>query len=230
MNTPAFQLWPTMRRVERVAWNALVRCMKAKKLKAIPLPVPVEEWIEGPLGIQFSISDLSHLGLNALGAARPRDREIQVSQTLVGQDARFRFTAAHELGHVLLHEKIASDFRDLQDADYFERRIEREADRFAAAFLMPIPSLCAEFAAAAQNLWSDPQSLLSAVARGDPPAQNTLRSIVLPHLTERFGVSLTAALRRFSDVQLPSGEPALTFETGLAFLAREDIGEAVRRK
>lgn len=44
---------------------------------------------------------------------------------------RHRFTAAHELGHLLLH-------RDAQPGDV---RHEREADQFAAEFLMPAASI-----------------------------------------------------------------------------------------
>lgn len=44
---------------------------------------------------------------------------------------RHRFTAAHELGHLLLH-------RDAQPGDV---RHEREADQFAAEFLMPTSSI-----------------------------------------------------------------------------------------
>ena len=163
MNTPALQFWPVMRRVERVAWSAILKCVRSHKLEQLPLPIPVEPWIEGPLGVKLSVADLSDLGPNVLGRAKPRDREIEISQTLVDQDARFRFTAAHELGHVLLHGKVAADFRDDTDADFMERKVEREADRFAAAFLMPIPALCAVFAEAAAKIPIDPHSLLAAV-------------------------------------------------------------------
>lgn len=230
MTATTLQLWPTMRRVERAAWNATLRCVKAKKLAALPLPIPVEEWIEGPLGIQFSIGDLSHLGQDVLGMARAKDREIFVSDKLADQEARFRFTAAHELGHVLLHDKVATDFRDSDDGDFMDKRIEREADRFAAAFLMPIPALCSELSAVGSTLWSDPQSMLHGIARGDSPALAYFRSTVLPHLTKKFAVSMSAAVRRFCDVQFPSGEPALPFEVGLSFLPSEQIKEALRRK
>lgn len=230
MSTAPFQLWPTMRRVERTAWNAILRCTKAKKLATIPLPIPVEAWIEGPLGIQFGIADLSHIGHNVLGVARGKDREILVSETLVKQEARLRFTAAHELGHVLLHSKITSEFRETEDGDFLERRIEKEADRFAAAFLMPLPSLCAEFCEAAATLWSDPTSLLQSLQRRDAHAQVFFRSKVLPQLTSRFGVSVSAAVHRFSDVQLPTGEPALSYEDCLAFLPVEQLKEAAKNR
>lgn len=219
-----------MRRVERAAWNAILRCTKAKKLDTIPLPIPVEAWIEGPLGIQFGVADLTHLGPSVLGLARARDREILVSETLVKHEARFRFTAAHELGHVLLHTKLTGEFRETEDGDFLERRIEREADRFAAAFLMPLPALCAEFVQVATPLWRDPTSLLVALQRHDTQAQGFFRSKVLPHLTGRFVVSVSAAVRRFADVQLPTGEAALPYEAGLAFLPAEQLKEALRSR
>lgn len=230
MTVPAFQLWPMMRRVERTAWNAIVRCVRARKLDSVPLPIPVEEWIEGPLDIRFSITDLSHLGPDVLGAARAREREIDVSQSLVEQESRFRFTAAHELGHVLLHGKIASNFRDSDDADFMDRKIEREADRFAAAFLMPIPALCVEFVSAAFEAGTDPHAVLAGVIRGDERLRTVFRREMIPRLTRRFGVSVSVALRRFSDVQLPSGEPAIPFQAGLSFLPSEHLKEALRRQ
>lgn len=45
---------------------------------------------------------------------------------------RSRFDAAHELGHLLLHRGVAEDELEI-DLD----RIEKEADRFASAFLLP---------------------------------------------------------------------------------------------
>lgn len=230
MSTPAIQFWPTMRRVERAAWSAIVKCVRAQRLAQLPLPIPVEAWIEGPLGIRFAIADLSELGPNVLGRARAREREIEVSQTLVDQDARFRFTAAHELGHVLLHSKIASDFRDDADADFLERRFEREADRFAAAFLMPIPALCAAFAEFAAKAGVDPHSLLARTEAGDEQMRQTFRSSVLPQMTRRFGVSYSAVVRRFSDVQLPTGESALSFNAGLSLLPSSQVQEALRRQ
>jgi hypothetical protein len=57
--------------------------------------------------------------------------------------ARRRFTAAHELGHFLLHRRTMGWFRvdtevTLQEAgEEVADRMEREANRFAAALLMP---------------------------------------------------------------------------------------------
>lgn len=47
---------------------------------------------------------------------------------------RSRFDAAHELGHLILHRGVTAEQLELPDN---LKRIEREANRFASAFLMP---------------------------------------------------------------------------------------------
>lgn len=59
-----------------------------------------------------------------------------------GSCARSRFDAAHELGHLVLHADISQE--DLE-AKVVRDRIEKEANWFADAFLMPRASLLAEF-------------------------------------------------------------------------------------
>ncbi len=76
------------------------------------MPIPAESWIEGPLGIRFGIEDLSQLGADVLGAAFLQNREMLISEALLAHEARFRFTCAHELGHFVLHGKLAVAFRD----------------------------------------------------------------------------------------------------------------------
>lgn len=230
MHSTALQFWPRMRRVERAAWSAITRCLRARKLESVPLPIPVEEWIEGPLGIRFGIADLSHLGSQTLGRARPQDREIEISELLVNDEPRFRFTAAHELGHVVLHSKVTEEFREEDDRDFYDKAIEREADRFAAAFLIPIPSLCAELAAAASGAGLDVHDLLRGVRRGEAPHRLAFRTRVLPTLASRFGVSLTAAAYRFSDIELATGDVAVPFEAVLSMLSNIPAQEALRRQ
>ncbi len=55
---------------------------------------------------------------------------------------RSRFDAAHELGHLLLHTDIAQE--DIEDKSV-RQRIEREANLFAGAFLLPRVSMLREF-------------------------------------------------------------------------------------
>lgn len=56
--------------------------------------------------------------------------------------ARSRYDAAHELGHLLMHRNIAQ--ADLIDRETLHR-IEREANAFAGAFLLPRDRLLQEF-------------------------------------------------------------------------------------
>lgn len=219
MTAHAFQLAPMMRRVERKAWDVIRLCFEAKKLSVFPMPVPVEEWIEGPLDIRFTIADLSGLGRSVLGQAIARPPEIRLSHTLVNQEARFRFTAAHELGHLFLHTRFAADFRDSTDGDFLEQKIEHEADRFAAAFLMPIPAMCVEYPRLASEAGREPLALLDSVAAGNAEATAIFRESIAPHLSRRFGVAQSTAIRRFSDVLLPTGARALPIETIKTLLA-----------
>lgn len=64
-------------------------------------------------------------------------RPIVVLGTEKGVTARSRFDAAHELGHLILHE----------DADAGSRQSESEAHQFAAAFLMPASQIRQELPA-----------------------------------------------------------------------------------
>ncbi len=53
---------------------------------------------------------------------------------------RRRFTAAHELGHAVLHRDVMGDFiadASISETDDAEGQREREANRFAAELLMP---------------------------------------------------------------------------------------------
>lgn len=59
-----------------------------------------------------------------------------------GSCVRSRFDAAHELGHLILHADISQE--DLESKEIRDR-IEKEANWFAGAFLMPRVSLLAEF-------------------------------------------------------------------------------------
>jgi Zn-dependent peptidase ImmA (M78 family)/DNA-binding XRE family transcriptional regulator len=54
-----------------------------------------------------------------------------------GSPARWRFDAAHELGHMLLHTNIG---RETLDRPEMHRKIEEQAHHFARAFLLPLGS------------------------------------------------------------------------------------------
>lgn len=61
---------------------------------------------------------------------------------------RSRFDLAHELGHLLMHRNVNED--DLSEKSILNR-IEKEADSFAAAFLLPIRSFNKEVISSSVN-------------------------------------------------------------------------------
>lgn len=72
-------------------------------------------------------------GLSAFVAEE--ERPYILIGTDKGTPARWRFDAAHELGHIVLHATVPPE--RLTRGDQF-KRIEQQAHRFAAAFLLPL--------------------------------------------------------------------------------------------
>lgn len=194
-----------LRMMERKARRCLSYCRHHLGLKHVPLPIPIEQWIEQAMDIRFGVEDLSHLGADVLGAAFIRDREILISDKALSNDGRFRFTCAHELGHFVLHAKVADSFQETVEPGFAStRRIERQADRFAAAFLMPIPLWERELVNIADDARLDPEWLLPELMMPTLKSEELWQSLVVPQICRRFGVSRIAALIRARGLRLMS--------------------------
>lgn len=191
------------RMINARAWEHLERCRRKLGLEHIPLPVPVESWIEGPLGIRLGFDDLSHLGAEVLGAAFVQEREILIDSKGLEHEGRLRFTCAHELGHIVLHRKVRTVFHEHASIGTFTNadRYERQADRFAAAFLMPVPLLETELLRIFKQRKLRSGKAVVELMQQTEESQWLWSEVVLPAITRRFGVSLTAAVYRFYDVQ-----------------------------
>ena len=112
--------------------------------KETSLPVPVEVIAEQHLGYDIDIcddglfSDPDYLG----GIIFDRN-VIQINATVEAHEGRYNFTLAHEIGHHVLHRERYLAARDGDPCDILCREtgdkplIEAQADRFAAALLMP---------------------------------------------------------------------------------------------
>lgn len=98
---------------------------------------------------------------------------------------RWIFSAAHELGHLLLHQDAYDS-----DAEEEPRREEEEADAFAAAFLMP--------PAAFDREWQD--------AAGHPFYERVLK------VKRIFHVSYRTVLRRLRDLNAASERVYVEFQ------------------
>lgn len=190
-------------RSERAAWKCIEQCCKKLQLDGPPLPIPIDEWIETGMGIQFGVGDLSHLGDDVLGAAFVKDREIMISEHVLNHAGRFRFTCAHELGHVLLHQKQAAVFHDTHELPDLEAtQLERQADRFAAAVLMPLELMERTILAICVEEQLDIEFCLTEMMMPTVESEWLWRAIFLPRLIRQFGVSKTAAVIRCGDMRL----------------------------
>jgi hypothetical protein len=152
---------------------------------ALPLPVPVEQ-----LCRDLDITSIGELDTEGFEAALVTDEHKSAGAILVAADRsrqRRRFSIAHELGHFLIPSHLPRrgerslcssehlGIHDLKEQDR-RRRMEAEANRFAALLLMPPPVLRAE---------------LKAIRR--PDVSDVIR------LAKLFDVSKDAVARAYAD-------------------------------
>lgn len=206
--------------IEREAEACIARCMQALSLTEMPLPIPVEQWIEGPLKLSFGIEDLSHLGANVLGAAYIQEREILVSDQLLSNERRLRFTCAHELGHFILHGKLLTAFRDTTAEPQQGRDLhEREADHFAAALLMPADPAVQAILQTCHERQCNPtqvRELVTTAQRGERPEW---LKVLGAALALRFTASTAAAEYRVRELLEPVVGPFMSALRPPLFLA-----------
>lgn len=196
---------------ERAATECLRECLASLKLPHVPLtdisiPIPVENWVELHLDIRVQEFESSRFGPDVLGGAIPSERLIFVREDIEPK-GRLRFTYAHELGHVVMHNECEEPiFRDSTIEDWREATREREADRFAAAFLLPLPRVMREL----YVICTDHKLASDVVARltvDSPETEELWRRVFLPELASRFDVSFQATLFRFSEFLIRGERP-----------------------
>ncbi len=196
------------RQTDQRAWSTLERCRTRLGLEGLPLPIPVEEWIEGPLGIQFGFSDLSHLGDGVLGAAFVDSPQILIDEKALEHEGRCRFTCAHELGHLVMHKRIRARFHGTTAGVTFStNKYERQADRFAAAFLMPLPQLERAIVRSFDDRRLERVPCTHELKQVTAESEWLWRYRVLPAITRTFNVSLSAAVFRCTEIQLRITNP-----------------------
>ncbi|MDZ4058092.1 MAG: ImmA/IrrE family metallo-endopeptidase [Polynucleobacter sp.] len=169
----------------------------------------------------FSVGNATH---ETAGIIDRRDSTIQISRRL--PIAVRRFTAAHEIGHAVLHDHMTMHRDRPLDGHREEREnldlFEREADVFAALFLMPTKLLNKEFEDRfgilsglkitddfAFNLSpTEPQAVFKAKQSGKLALEKMLATADyfgghrFMSLTEQFSVSATAMAIRLRELTL----------------------------
>ena len=166
-------------------------------------PVSVEVVAEQYLGYEIDISDSGMFSdPECMGGILFESKTITVNAAVAEHEGRYNFTLAHEIGHHALHR--AHYLRNKQPIGEqvicrevgSKPLIERQADRFAAALLMP-----------AEQVKSVYVILLAGSQPADKPSTGQLRGIAAKVL-EIGGfshVSNTAMVNRLIDLGLVSG-------------------------
>lgn len=139
---------------------------------------------------QFDIADIERIDTSAFAAALVMDENKAAGSILLNSSSgpkRERFSIGHELGHFLIPshlprtgEQFSCSREDLKFADTGQqdrhKRIEAEANKFAAELLMPATKLRSRFTS----------------------TEPDLREVV--RLAREFAVSTEAMLRRYVEV------------------------------
>ena len=134
----------------------LLRKYSKWKGRAASPPIDVDDIVEAYLSLDFALGNLRDLlGVDdVLGATWFDEKRIRIDESLEGQEGRYCFTLAHEIGHWQLHrpiyemEKVTvplfkTDADKAPEPAVVCRTSQRkappewQADQFAARLLMP---------------------------------------------------------------------------------------------
>jgi len=115
-----------------------------------------------------------------LAANKTRSKWLILYNSATRSEGRKRFTIAHEFGHYILHRHQKDRFEcgddDIETGNDDECDIEAEADLFASTLLMPLDDFRRQ-------------------VDGQPVSFD-----LLGHCADRYGVSLTAAALRWTEI------------------------------
>ena len=115
-----------------------------------------------------------------LKANKARSKWLILYNSATPSEGRKRFTIAHEFGHYILHrhgqDQFACGDADIETGHGNEQDIEAEADKFASTLLMPLDDFRKQ-------------------VDGHPVSFD-----LLGHCADRYGVSLTAAALRWTEI------------------------------
>ena len=101
------------------------------------IPIPVLEIIES-IGFNYDFRmDGIYKDKDLLGGLHLDSKTIVINEQIAEQDGRMHFTAAHELGHLILHASENKKCKEIDNNPKDDKNIEMEADLFASFLLMP---------------------------------------------------------------------------------------------
>lgn len=198
------QIQGEVKRLHRLIWG------KKEKIWGDKVPENPVEMLDVRVAAKlagFEFQELSGIGVHqtvagdaeVAGLIDPENKTISISRQLNPKSRRF--TAAHEIGHAVLHDLRGSLHRDRSDEILKPKRdrVEKEADEFATLFLMPAKLVEARFLEAFYN---KPFTVTNqtAFALGFTNVKELLRK----HPTRRELAKLLASTERFNFINRQS--------------------------
>lgn len=163
------------------------------------IPVPIEEIAEFTLGLNIiPIPDLQDV-LEIAGFIASDFGSITVDQFVMERrERRYRFTLAHELGHLWLHQELFAqlNFHSIDDWKKFQKEVDAEdygwlewqAYAFGGLVLVPREPLASHRATCEQLV----------KAEGLDPTTEAAQWYIVEMLTERFNVSREVIEKRLA--------------------------------
>jgi len=155
--------------------------------------------------MDYGIDDLPGAdGYNILGT-----KIIRISPRILDDETRYRWVLAHELGHARLHD-LQSPRLKLDHPQYsqlYANEVERQANRFAAAFLMPLRSLVRSFFDICRTHSLDAEHTIVSLLTRTKFSAELWYHVFLPELAKRFGVNRYGVLFRLGELRLGDDAP-----------------------
>lgn len=211
---------------EEAAAACLEHCRSMLRITSQPIPVPVETLVESPLGFDLEVAALKPVrGFRILGRAYLRQQRMVIDEAVAASDERFRFTVAHELGHLRLHASLADEWveqaESADDPDWRFRRsnpFERQADRFAAAFLMPPAEVVRAIFTICEARGLPSRETIVELLSGTHRSTELWRRDFVPGLARAFLVSPAAVVFRLSGLRFRDHAPVMLTRHAVQFL------------
>ncbi|HTL82558.1 MAG TPA: cyclodeaminase/cyclohydrolase family protein [Bacteroidia bacterium] len=158
--------------LQNIVWDYRDLIWKSNKPETLLETINPEIVFRKTLGFQFrkqpklGISKLGDEGYEVAGIINQREKIVEISELFNLQEQNF--TAAHELGHAILHNQVELHRDRSIDGAEINSRVphEYQADKFAAFFLMPADVVREIF----QSYFLSPKFIIS-----DESAYNLIR-------------------------------------------------------
>ncbi len=176
-----------LRQAEIESAKTLNWCRERLGLASIPIPVPIEAWVEQVMGLRLSVEVVSEIVPDAEGLGNPLTGEITIAPFVAEDDRRFRFVCAHELGHILLHADSPRVFMTGSHAATAIHDVqERQADHFAACLLMPEIELLDAIIEILRMQRLELEPTIERLIAGDRQVEPLWERALIPGLAERM--------------------------------------------